>query len=390
MPTRKGKGIAKNLILTLSKSAYNNIIRIKSKLNSDKFQELNKEYKTVVEQINKVIAEAETTLNTIHSQWVKIECLDSLYEIEKLWFNLDLLYTGEITPKIKEEYKKTLEMTKDFFSSFSIRPADDHISVSFRNKSSEEEQARLESLSKRRLEVKQLYEKALKEVPINEEKIQKLKEQLDALDETFVETKKNLDGIKTDSAEEERMRRRIDDAFVFLSKDNHLEKELTKLQWEFYCMLALIIITVVCFIIFYGIFLYHLKTLKLTSWCEYLPYTMSVPITIGLLWLFVYLKNRANKISIEINSRLYDIHYMEGLMKMTNSMSRTSDEASQKIDELIRSMVDSFLNKMSGKTFKEEDMSIIEKQELENSPFWKVLCEIKDLVKLIKNEPTKL
>lgn len=388
MPTRKET--VKNLILTPSKSAYNNIIRIKSKLNSDKYQELNKEYKTVVEQINKVIAEAEITLNTIPSQWVKIKCLDSLYDIEKLWFNLDLLYTGEITPKIKEEYKKTLEMTKDFFSSFSIRPADDHISVSFRNKSSEEEQARLESLSKRRLEVKQLYEKALKEVPINEEKIQKLKEQLDALGETYIETKKNLDGIKTDSAEELRMRKRIDDAFDFLSKDNHLEKELIKLQWEFYCMLVLIIITVVCFIIFYGIFLYHLKTLKLTSWCEYLPYTMSVPITIGLLWLFVYLKNRANKISIEINSRLYDIRYMEGLMKMTNSMSRTSDEASQKIDELIRSMVDSFLNKMSDKTFKEEDMSIIEKQELENSPFWKVLCEIKDLVKLIKNEPTKL
>lgn len=188
MPTRKET--AKNLILTPSKSAYRNIIRIKSKLNSDKFQELNKEYKTVVEQINKVIAEAETTLNTIPSQWVKIECLDSLYEIEKLWFNLDLSYTGEITPEIKGEYKKTLEMTKDFFSSLCIRPGDDHISVSFRNKSSEDEQARLESLSKKRLEVKQLYEKALKEVPKNEEKIKELKEQLDALGETYVETKK--------------------------------------------------------------------------------------------------------------------------------------------------------------------------------------------------------
>ena len=388
MPTRKET--VKNLILTPSKSAYNNIIRIRSKLNSDKFQELNKEYQTVVEQINKVIAEAETTLNTIPSLWVKIECLDSLYEIEKLWSNLDQSYTGEITPKIKREYKKTLVMTKDFFSSFSIRPADDHISVSFRNKSSEEEQARLESLSKRRLEVKQLYEKALKEVPINEEKIQKLKEQLDALGETYIETKKNLDGIKTDSAEELRMRKRIDDAFDFLSKDNHLEKELIKLQWEFYCMLALIIITVVCFIIFYGIFLYHLKTLKLTSWCEYLPYTMSVPITIGLLWLFVYLKNRASKISIELSSQLYNIGYLEGLMKMTNSMSRTSDEAFQNIEELIHSMVDSFLKKMSDKPLKEKDLSQIEKQELENSPYWKVLVEIKQLVNLIKNEPTKL
>lgn len=388
MPTRKET--VKNLILTPSKSAYNNIIRIRSKLNSDKFQELNKEYQTVVEQINKVIAEAETTLNTIPSLWVKIECLDSLYEIEKLWSNLDQSYTGEITPKIKREYKKTLVMTKDFFSSFSIRPADDHISVSFRNKSSEDEQARLESLSKKRFEVKQLYEKALKEVPKNEEKIKKLKEQLDALGETYIETKKNLDGIKTDSVEEERMRRRIDDAFVFLSKDNHLEKELTKLQWEFYSMLALIIITVGCFIIFYGIFLYHLKTLKLTSWCEYLPYTMSVPITIGLLWLFVYLKNRASKISIELSSQLYNIGYLEGLMKMTNSMSRTSDEAFQNIEELIHSMVDSFLKKMSDKPLKEKDLSQIEKQELENSPYWKVLVEIKQLVNLIKNEPTKL
>lgn len=360
MPTRRET--AKNLVLTLSKSAYNNIIRIKSKLNSDKFQELNKEYKTVVEQINKDIEEAETTLNTIPSQWVKIECLDSPLEIEKLWFNLDLSYTGEITPKIKEEYKKTLGKTKDFFTSLSIRPGDDHISVSFRNKSTEDEQARLESLSKKRLEVKQLYEKALKEVPLNEEKIQKLKEQLDALGETYVETKKNLDGIKTDSAEEVRMRKRIDDAFDFLSKDNHLEKELAKLQWEFYVMLGLIALTVILFFVFYGAFLCNLHNLKLTGWCEYLPYTMSVPITIGLLWLFVYLKNRASKISIEISSRLYDIRYMEGLMKMTNSMSRTGDEASQNIEELIRSMVDSFLNKMSDKSFKEKDLSVIEKQ----------------------------
>lgn len=382
MPTRKET--AKRLILISSKSAYNIITRIKSRLNSDKLQELNNENKAVVEQINKVIAETETTLSTIHPQWVKMEGFDSLDKIEMLWLNLDKSYKGEVTEEFKDKYKESLERTKDFFNSFSITPTESQQTVSFRNKSTEDEQARLESLSKRRLEVKQLYEKALNEVPLNEEKIKKLKEQLDALGETYVETKKNLDGIKTDSAEEVRMRKRIDDAFDFLSKDNHLEKELTKLQWEFYAMLGLIVITVFVFVVFYGVFLYNLKTLKLTVWCEYLPYTMSVPITIGLLWLFVYLKNRASKISIEISSRLYDIRYMEGLMKMTNSMSRTGDEASQNIEELIRSMVDSFLNKMSDKSFKEKELSIIEKQELENSPYWKVLSELKDLVNLIK------
>lgn len=382
MPTRKET--AKRLILISSKSAYNIITRIKSRLNSDKLQELNNENKAVVEQINKVIAETETTLSTIHPQWVKMEGFDSLDKIEMLWIELDKSYKGEVTEGFKDKYKESLERTKDFFNSFSITPTESQQTVSFRNKSTEDEQARLESLSKRRLEVKQLYEKALNEVPLNEEKIKKLKEQLDTLGETYVETKKNLDGIKTDSAEEVRMRKRIDDAFDFLSKDNHLEKELAKLQCEFYAMLSLIAITVVVFFIFYGAFLCNLHTLKLTGWCEYLPYTMSVPITIGLLWLFVYLKNRASKISIEISSRLYDIRYMEGLMKMTNSMSRTGDEASQNIEELIRSMVDSFLNKMSDKSFKEKDLSVIEKQELENSPYWKVLCELKDLVNLIK------
>ena len=372
------------LILRPSGIAYNTITRIKSRLNSDKLQKLNNENKDVVEQINKVIEETRTTLSAIPTQWVKMEGFDSLDKIEMLWINLNNSYKGEVTAEFKNKYNESLQITKDFFNSFSVTPAESHQTVSFRNKSTEEEQARLESLSKRRLEVKQLYEKALKEVPINEEKVQKLKEQLEALGETYIETKKNLDGIKNDSAEEVRMRKRIDDAFDFLSKDNHLEKELAKLQWEFYVMLVLIALTVMIFIIFYGVFLYHLNSLVLTSWCEYLPYTMSVPIAIGLLWLFVYLKNRASKISIEISSRLYDIRYMEGLMKMTNSMSRTSDEASQSIEVLIRSMVDSFLNKMSDKSFKENELSIIEKQELEDSPYWKVLNELKDLVNLIK------
>lgn len=382
MPTRKET--AKRSILISSRSAYNIITRIKSRLNSDILQELNNENKAVVEQINNIIAETKTTLSTIPSQLVTIESLYSMDIIEMLWTGLNKSYKGEVTEIFKDKYKESLQITKDFFNSFSITPAESYQTVSFRNKSTEEEQARLESLSKRRLDVKQLYEKALKEVPINEEKIQKLKEQLEALGETYIETKKNLDDIKTDSAEEVRMRNRIDDAFDFLSKDNHLEKELAKLQWEFYVMLSLIALTVIIFFIFYGAFLYHLNSLVLTSWCEYLPYTMSVPIAIGLLWLFVYLKNRASKISIEISSRLYDIRYMEGLMKMTNSMSRTSDEASQNIEELIRSMVDSFLNKMSDKSFKENELSIIEKQELEDSPYWKVLNELKDLVNLIK------
>lgn len=192
MPTRKET--AKRLIS--SRSAYNIIARIKFRLNSDKFQELNQKNKAVVEQINKLIEETETTLSSIPLQWVNMEGFDSLDKIEILWLNLARSYRGEVTEEFKDKYNESLQITKDFFNSFSITPTESQQTVSFRNKSTEDEQARLESLSKRRLEVKQLYEKSLKEIPLNEEKIKKLKEQLDALDETYVETKKNLDGIK--------------------------------------------------------------------------------------------------------------------------------------------------------------------------------------------------
>lgn len=372
-------------MLRSSTSVYNCILRIKSGLDSENYQNLNKANKGTVDLINEAIIDVEAILKANNTRHLRIRSEKSPENIEKLWDYLDRTYSGQVTEDFKNMYEKILEITKDFLISLiNMLPLDNNQTVPFRVKSTEDEQERLESISKRRLEVKKLYEKALKNEPRDEEMINKLKNQLDALGETYIETKMNLDGIKTDSAEEERMRNRIDDAFNFLSNDNHLDKELTKLQWEFYCMLVLIAITVVVFFVFYGTFLYNLNTLKLTGWYEYLPYTMSVPITIGLLWLFVYLKNRANKISIEISSRLYDIRYMEGLMKMTNTMSRTSDEASKKIEELIRSMVDSFLNKMSDRTFKEKDMSIIEKQEIENSPYWKFLSELKDLINLIK------
>lgn len=70
-------------------------------------------------------------------------------------------------------------------------------------------------------------------------------------------------------------------------------------------------------------------------------------------------------------------------------MSKTSAEASESIEEIIHSLIDSFMEKMSEKSLKERELSAIEKQELEDSPYWKILCELKDLVKQTKNEPAE-
>lgn len=380
----KRKELFKSVSLLSLQRVSRFITRIKTRLNSDRYYKLNEGNESIVEQIREKLFKTEYLLKGVSSSWVSIRGVKSIGDIELLWEEFDMQYTGVISDGIKSLYKDLLKTTDDFLTSFDIAQMDNPLNITIRNKSTQDEQSRLESLNKRRFEVKDLYEQALEDDPLDEEKVQKLKAQLDTLEGTLLETKKNLDDIKIDSAEEERMRKRIDDAFNFLSNDNHLENELTKLRWEYYVMLSLITLTIILFLIFYGVFLYHFKTLKLTGWCEYLPYTMSVPLFIGLLWLFVYLKNRASKISIELSSRLYDIRYLEGLMKMINSMSGTSVDAVRNIEELTHSLVDSFLNKMSEKSLKEKDLSVMEKQELESSPYWRFLCEFKELISLIK------
>lgn len=360
------------------------IIRIKNKIDNGKFRTLNKANETAVKQLRGLLLAAETIIREKQPLWIFVKSRDGFRQMEMSWDNFDSQYAGVVTDSVNTKYKELLDATNEIFASVKNDMDGTSKGSSFRNKSTQEEQTRLESLNARRSEVKREYEKALAENPRDEEKIQKLRRQLDVLGVTFVETKRTLDDIKTDSAEEELMRKRIDDAFESLSNDNHLENELTKLRWEYYGTLVLIAVTVTVFFLFYGIFLTNLKELKLERLCDYMPYTMAVPITIALLWLFVYLKNCASKISIELSSRLYDIRYLEGLLKMTNSMSMTSGEALAKMEELIHSLVDSFLNKLSEKNLKEKDLSVLEKQELENSPYWKMFCELKELVKVIK------
>ena len=109
------------------------------------------------------------------------------------------------------------------------------------------------------------------------------------------------------------------------------------------------------------------------EWHEYLPYTMSVPVTIGLLWLFVYLKNRANKFSLVMSSQIYDIHYIEGLLKLMNCISRSSNEAMDNISHIVNDMVVSFMEKLKIQNIAENRLTNMEIKELEESPYWKIM-----------------
>lgn len=242
----------------------------------------------------------------------------------------------------------------------------------------------MEQLQKRRKEIRQQYEQAMQENPNNQDMIQQLKRKLETMRGAVVESRKTIESIKTDADEERHIIDRIDKSFEELKKVKNLDNELWKLKWEYYVCLFLLSVVIIVFLGFYILFLCNIKYLQLKDWYEYLPYSMSVAITIGLLWLLVYLKNRASKISIEMSSQLYDIHYIEGLLKLTNSISRSSNEAMDNIERMANTIVESFIEKLKLRNLAEKELAKMEKQELKDSPYWKFMQELKELLKTVK------
>lgn len=221
----------------------------------------------------------------------------------------------------------------------------------------------------------------------DDEIIKMLKNQLDKLDAEYLAVLEAKKKLTFDNMAEQNISEKVSKAFDSLKEyTTVIEDERYRAKIEYYIFLGTICILFLVFIVFYGVFVYILNTHKedFVSWISFVPYTVFVPIVVALIWLSVYLKGIASKISIELSSRLFNIHYLEGLMKMTNSLSITPEEAVRKIDHATSILMNNYLSQVKENNFTENDVSKLEISELKSNPYWKFLQELKSLIKLIK------
>lgn len=71
-------------------------------------------------------------------------------------------------------------------------------------------------------------------------------------------------------------------------------------------------------------------------------------------------------------------------MKLTNSLSITPEESVRKIDHATALLMDNYLSQNRDNYITEKDISKMELSELKSNPYWKILQELKSLIKLIK------
>lgn len=359
------------------------------KVLSDKYSALNIAKPIKGAKLEDIIHE---TMNELQIQPLEMFFVDDAYDPRSLRRHWDL-FDRNFEGILNDEYKYSYGRLIDEFLSFVDQIKSLCMSQPKQRQSTtkildvKDMDEKLLRLSRSRDKVKEEIAYQNLKPQKDDEIIKMLKNQLDKLDAEYLVVLEAKKKLTFDNMAEQNISEKVSKAFDSLKEyTTVIEDERYRAKIEYYIFLGIICILFLVFIVFYGVFVYILNSQKedFVSWINFVPYTAFVPIVVALIWLSVYLKGRASKISIELSSRLFNIHYLEGLMKMTNSLSITPEEAVRKIDHATSILMNNYLSQVKENNFTENDVSKLEISELKSNPYWKFLQELKSLIKLIK------
>lgn len=372
--------ISKNYILNL-------LIFIIKCISDERYAAINESCGLSESVLHTRIEKAQKQLKCYGANMIPVDSSNSPFVLMSQWQQFDKDYDGTVTVDIKRKYDGLIKSTINYLDHImSLSPIANNaqtesvITV-------EEAKLKKRNISNKRNSLLGELEKQKSKVPQDEDAIKYIEEQLEKLNAEYNEISDATEKAESDAVVVDNVSKRISEAFEQLklhTKD--IEEERNHVKREYLITLGCIPVFTACFIGFYIWFLiiYNGNMAKFNSWLAFLPYTIIIPIYVALLWLCVYLKDRASKISIELSTRLFNIHYLEGLMKLTNSLSSNSSEAVKRISTTADALMKSYLSQISKNHLTEAEVSKMESKELESNPYWKYLHEVKDLIKLIK------
>lgn len=249
-------------------------------------------------------------------------------------------------------------------------------------------QKRIGELTERLRKIGEQINKFEKEEGTYSSDIQELESQRNKLLEEQRKYQEILKSKEVEELSEKNITGRIERAFENLASGTlEIENERNKLQQESSIYFLAQGILIVLLVVFYMWFMYSVfhKTISFNTWLDLLPYSTFLMLTGMLIGLCVYLKNRANKISIALSTRLFYIHYLEGLLKVINTISPNSEEAIQRINNSVNQLVDIYFKNIEHTPLNVSELGLIESKELDLNPYWKILGKIESLIKTIRS-----
>ena len=229
----------------------------------------------------------------------------------------------------------------------------------------------------------QLVKEKKKALP-DEDTIQNLEKLKEASGKELEELYKERTIQELEEASEKDWSEKIKETFLVLRECTiDLEKEYKKADTEYtlflYGLLLPTIILLIWLCKLYG-FIISCQ-FPLVNWMQFLPYYLPVPIFIAVFWLLIVQKNRAGKMCVALSERLYQIKYLEGLLMTINRLSPNSQDAIETISRCLDKMVNGYLNGIANNPMDEQHLEKIEKKEMNEDSYLKIIDKLTDLIK---------
>lgn len=358
-------------------------------IQSPKYKDINASNNIGQYNIDRRFVQAFEKLDRISEPQILFRADINAKKTKDAWEDFDRHFDGNPSFPQKRQYGEIIKSTLrllEYIRSYS-RTSSNQPTNPIRTVDVGTEKSRLESIKETRNKVKEEIARLKGASSTDEKQVQQLEEYLAGLTKEYKDIQKTIDETHSDKVAEESIQQRIDLAFRDLASYTEcLEEERQRLKWEYWGFLLSVPILCVTFFCFYIIFLryYLANRFFFYDWLGFLPFTIMVPVIATLLWVCIHQKNCANKISIELSDQLFNIHYLEGLLKMTNTLSKDSDMALNRISDTIDTMLENYQSQIGRTRLVESDISKIEMKELESNPYWKLLQELKGLIQSIK------
>lgn len=290
---------------------------IKGYLQSSKYVAINESNNVSQYHIEQRFDIAFNRLDNYKLDSIPIDYSYSPSKLKSQWIDFDKNFKGEVTQKQKLEYGILIKETLKCLESIKSLP---NVKITPSAKTSqlinfEDVKTQMNRIVSERQALKEEIVKQRKKKTQDTELIEELESKLAGLTSVYNEIERTIFKAESDTIIEQKISNKIDEAFKSLQANaTILENEKEMIHTEYRISLRLIMILIGLFFILYVLFLCDFRSNReiFISWISFLPYTILIPIFVALIWMCVYFKDRSNKISIELSTRIFNIHYLEG------------------------------------------------------------------------------
>lgn len=112
------------------------------------------------------------------------------------------------------------------------------------------------------------------------------------------------------------------------------------------------------------------------SYLKLMPYLLPIPVYIAILWIGIIQKGKARKVQLAIATLLFNIHYLESLLQMINKLSKNADVAVDNINNLLKKIIEQYIQQIGKNDIDVKLMDNIEKEEDKDNPLIDKLTDI--------------